>query len=120
MIRLSRLDRKNPSAGLAKFYAQLQILWIISRQLCLALQYHDARYLCGVKGGSDRTMSTFCFINAATRYHDSPVKQRAVHKGSKGGIAHHGRFSPLPIYKEPSSGGWYAQKSPRNASISET
>ena len=45
-----------------------------------ALQYHDARYLCGVKGGSDRTMSTFCFINAASRYHASPAKQRAVHK----------------------------------------
>lgn len=30
-------------------------LWIISRQLRIALQYHDARYLCGVKGGSDRT-----------------------------------------------------------------
>ena len=43
VIRLSRLDRKNPSAGLAKFYAQHQILWIISRQLCMALQYHDAR-----------------------------------------------------------------------------
>ena len=66
VIRLSRLDRKNPSAGLAKFYAQRQkarkpraepnsfgfcqgaadfikILWIISRQLCMALQYHDAR-----------------------------------------------------------------------------
>ena len=57
-----------------------------------ALQYHDARYLCGVKGGSDRTMSTFCFINAASRYQSSPVKQRAVHKDSKGGIAHHGRF----------------------------
>ena len=43
VIRLSRLDRKNPFAGLAKFYAQRQILWIISRQLCMALQYHDAR-----------------------------------------------------------------------------
>ena len=37
-------------------------------------------------------MMTFCFINAASRYHDSPVKQRAVHKDSKGEIAHHGRF----------------------------
>ena len=27
-----------------------------------------------------RAMMTFCFINAASRYHDSPVKQRAVHK----------------------------------------
>ena len=45
-----------------------------------------------------RAMMTFCFINAASRYHDSPVKQRAVHKDSKGGIAHHGRFPP---YKGP-------------------
>ena len=59
MIRLSRLDRKNPSEGRAKFYAQRQILWIISGQLRIALQYHDARYLCGGKGASDRTMSTF-------------------------------------------------------------
>jgi len=58
----------------------------------MALQYHDARYLCGVKGRSDWTMSTFCFINAASRYHDSPVKQRAVHKDSKGGIATPGAF----------------------------
>ena len=27
-----------------------------------------------------RAMMSFCFINAASRYHDSPVKQRAVHK----------------------------------------
>ena len=25
-------------------------------------------------------MMTFCFINVASRYRDSPVKQRAVHK----------------------------------------
>ena len=30
-----------------------------------------------------RAMMTFCFINAASRYHDSPVKQRAVHKDEK-------------------------------------
>jgi len=58
--------KKSILEGLAKFYAQRQkssksraepnsfgfcrgaadfikILWIISRQLCLALQYHDAR-----------------------------------------------------------------------------
>ena len=117
MIRLSRLDRKNPSAGLAKFYAQRQkarkpraepnsfgfcrgaadfikILWIISRQLRIALQYHDARYLCGGKGASDRTMSTFNFINAASRYHDSPVKQQSQRvKTKQGGIAP-GRFPP--------------------------
>ena len=86
MIRLSRLDRKNPSAGRAKFYAQRQILWIISGQLCIALQYHDARYLCGGKGMSDGTMSTFNFINAASRNHATPVKQRAsVSKHSKEG-----------------------------------
>ena len=42
---------------------------------------------------------TFCFINAASQYHSSPVKQRDVHKDSKGGIAHHGRFPPLPMKK---------------------
>ena len=71
-----------------------------------ALQYHDARYLCGVRGGSDRTMSTFCFINAASRYHASPVKQRAVHKDEKSG-------RPRPLYLEsepPPHGGWYAKK----------
>ena len=41
-----------------------------------------------------RAMMTFCFINAASLYHASPIKQRAVHKDSKGGIAHHGRFPP--------------------------
>ena len=46
-----------------------------------------------------RAMMTFCFINAASRYHDSPVKQRDVHKDSKGGIARHGRFPPLPMKK---------------------
>ena len=40
-----------------------------------------------------RAMMTFCFINAASRYHDSPVKQRAVLKDSKGGIATR-RFPP--------------------------
>ena len=52
-------------------------------------------------------MVTFCFINAASRYHSSPVKQRAVLKDSKGGIAHHGRFPPIPM------------KKPRNACVSE-
>ena len=46
------------------------------------------------------------FINAASRYHDSPVKQRAVQKQSKGGIATR-RFPPLPM------------KKPRNACVSE-
>jgi len=27
-----------------------------------------------------RAMMTFCFINAASLYHASPIKQRAVHK----------------------------------------
>ena len=30
-----------------------------------------------------RAMMTFCFTNAASRYHDSLVKQRAVHKDEK-------------------------------------
>ena len=38
-----------------------------------------------------RAMMTFCFINAASRYHDSSVKQRAVHKDIKSG-----RPRPLP------------------------
>ena len=42
-----------------------------------------------------------CFINAASRYHSSPVKQRAVHKDSKGGIAHNERFPPFPMKKAP-------------------
>ena len=38
-----------------------------------------------------RTMMTFCFINAASQYHSSPVKQRDVHKDIKSG-----RPRPLP------------------------
>jgi len=60
-----------------------------------------ARYLCGVKGGSDRTMSTFCFINAASRYHSSLVKQRAVRKHDKGGIATPGAFPSFTDEKAP-------------------
>jgi len=88
------LTEKIHPSGQAKFYAQRQILWIISRQLRIALQYHDARYLCCGKGASDRTMSTFNFINAASRYHDSPVKQQSQRvKTKQGGIAP-GRFPP--------------------------
>ena len=55
-----------------------------------------------------RAMMTFCFINAASRYHSSPVKQRAVHKDIKSG-------RPRPLYlesKPPPPGGWYAKKAP--------
>ena len=48
-----------------------------------------------------------CFINTASLYHSPPAKQRAVLKDSKGGIAHHGRFPPLPM------------KKPRNACVSK-
>ena len=41
-----------------------------------------------------RAMMTFCFINAASRYHDSPVKQQSQRvKTKQGGIAP-GRFPP--------------------------
>jgi len=42
-----------------------------------------------------------CFINAASRYHSPPVKQRAVHKHDKGRGATQGRFPPLPMKKAP-------------------
>ena len=52
-----------------------------------------------------RAMMTFCFINAASRYHDSPVKQRAVHKDKiVDGHAHYLESKPPP------PGGWYAKK----------
>jgi hypothetical protein len=38
-----------------------------------------------------------CFINAASRYHSPPVKQSAVRKHSKGGIATTGRCPPLHL-----------------------
>jgi hypothetical protein len=51
-------------------------------------------------------MMTFCFINAASRYHDSPIKQRAVRKHKNSG-----RSRPLYIEsKPPPNGGWYAKK----------
>ena len=65
-----------------------------------------ARYLWGIDG-SDRTVWAFCFINAASRYHSSPAKQRTVRKHDRGGSATQGRFPPLPM------------KKPRNACVSE-
>ena len=61
----------------AGHFFSMKKLWIISGQLCIALQYHDARYLCGVIGSSDTTMMTFAFINAASRNHASPAKQQS-------------------------------------------
>ena len=46
-------------------------------------------------------MMTFCFINAASWYHASPVKQRAVRKHSKGGIATQGAFPSFTDEKAP-------------------
>ena len=55
-----------------------------------------------------RTMSTFCFINAASRYHASPIKQRAVYKDEKivDGNAHYTlkanhRLSAVGMRKSP-------------------
>ena len=42
-----------------------------------------------------------CFINAASRYHSSPVKQRAVHNKSKGGAATPGAFPSFTDEKSP-------------------
>jgi len=42
-----------------------------------------------------------CFINAASRYHSPPVKQRAVHKDSKGGSATPGAFPSFTDEKSP-------------------
>lgn len=50
-------------------------------------------------------------FNAASRYHDSPVKQRAVHKDSNSGRSR-------PLYHEskpPPPGGWYAKAPERSA-----
>ena len=45
----------------------------------------------------NRTVPFFPIVSSMRlQYHSSPVKQRAVRKDSKGGIAHHGRFPPLP------------------------
>jgi len=64
------------------------------------LQYHDARYLCGVKGRSDWTMATF-ISSMRLQYHSSPVKQRAVRNKSKGGAATPGAFPSFTDEKSP-------------------
>ena len=102
MIRLSRLDRKNPSwKDWPNFMRSVKFCGLF-RGNCAwpwraAARTNFASEKIVHERQAARAMMTFCFINAASRYHDSPVKQRAVHKDSKGGIAHHGRFPPLPM-----------------------
>ena len=111
MIRLSRLDRKNPSCKDGPFLSQGKIVDYFEATVAwpwrAAARTNFASEKIVHERQAARAMMTFCFINAASRYHDSPVKQRAVHKDSKGGIAHHGRFPPLPM------------KKPRNTYVSE-
>ena len=98
----------------AGHFFSMKKLWIISGQLRIALQYHDARYLCGVIGSSDTTMMTLDFINAASRYHDSPVKQQSQRQNNDSG-----RSRPLYRCQRTTASWRLVRKKPRNACVSE-
>ena len=60
-------------------------------------------------------MSTFCFINAASLYHASPIKQRAVHKDIKSG-----RPRPLPWKQTTAQRRLVCEKAPAYAEAKRT